>query len=101
MNKAEKYIQDYTRNCSNEYLTDSKSDGLGGYISRRKFTPWLTPDQALKAVEIAREEIYEWLSNNVFEDKYLDLRKMGIEHAFYGYNVDTLISDLKQAMKDE
>lgn len=90
MSKAEKFIQEYTRNCSNECW-----DAEGSYH------PWLTPDQARRAVEIAREEIYEWLNNNVFEDKYLDLRKMGIEYAFYGYKVDTLINDLKQAMKDE
>ena len=95
MSRAEKFISDCTRNCSNTtYLTDDVENP-------EDYTPWLTPDQARKAVEIAREEIYEWLSNNVFEDKYLDLRKMGIEYAFYGYKVDTLINDLKQAMKDE
>ena len=95
MSKAEKFIQDYTRNCSNQSKWDVPNKSII-YIQ-----PWLTPDDARKAVEIAREEIYEWLSNNVFEDKYLDLRKMGIENAFYGYKVDTLINDLKQAMKDE
>lgn len=69
MSRAEKFIQDYTRNCSNEYLTDSKPDGLGGYISRRNFSPWLTPDQARRAVEIAREETYDkirhWLAYHI------------------------------------
>jgi len=69
MSRAEKFIQEYTRNCSNEYLTDSKPDGLGGYISRRKFSPWLTPDQARRAVEIAREEVIEWLKDNA--SKYI------------------------------
>ena len=59
MSKAEKFIQNYTKNCSNEYLTGSKPDGLGGHISRREFSPWLTPDQARRAVEIAREELIE------------------------------------------
>lgn len=80
MSKAEKFIEDCTRNCSNKYLTDSKPDGLGGYISRRKFTPWLTPDQAREAVEIAREEIYEWLEENAAK---------------------SLIHYLKQVMEDE
>ena len=97
MSKAEKFIQDCTRGCSNEsewnYETPTKKVRL--------YHPWLTPDQAKSAVEIAKEEIYEWLSNNVFEDKYLDLRKVGIEYAFYGYKVDTLINDLKQTMQDE
>lgn len=95
MSKSEKFIQDCTRNCSNEMESPLYAN------PKLNFYPWLTPDQARKAVEIAREEIYEWLSNNVFEDKYLDLRKIGIEHAFYGYKVDTLISDLKQAIKNE
>lgn len=94
MNKVEKYIKDNTRKDSNQLEIDEW--GKNGVYNH-----WLTPDQARSAVEIAREEIYEWLSNNVFEDKYLDLRKMRIGNAFYGYKVDTLINDLKQAMKDE
>ena len=68
MSKAEKFISDFTRNCSNEYLTDGKLDGFGGYISRRKFTPWLTPDQARSVAHIAREEtikeVCEWIKYN-------------------------------------
>ena len=90
MSKAEKFIQENTKNCSNEYLTDSKPDGLGGYISRRNFSPWLTPDQARMAVEIAREEIYEWLSENFFN--YFEARISMFEMC---------LDDLKQAMKDE
>lgn len=59
MSRAEKFIEDHIRNCSNGYLTDSKPDGLGGYISRRKFNPWLSIDEARKAVEIAREEVID------------------------------------------
>ena len=97
MSKSEKFIIEHTRNCSNELIAVESRAGKE-VVS---YHEWLTPDQARRAVEIAREEIYEWLSNNVFEDKYLDLRKIGIEYAFYGYKVDTLINDLKQAMKDE
>lgn len=89
MSKAEKFISEHIRNCSNEYLTDSKPDGLGGYISRRNFTPWLTPDQARKAVEIAREEIYEWLSY------HLDTSKMDVDYKF------EVIEELRKAIKDE
>lgn len=46
MSKAEKFIQDYTRKCSNECWWYAQ----GSYYS------WLTPDQARRAVEIAREE---------------------------------------------
>ena len=97
MSRAKKFIQDCTRNCSNELISVESRAGKE-VVS---YHEWLTPDQARKAVEIAKEEIYEWLRDNIFEDKYLDLRKMGIEYAFYGYKVDTLINDLKQAMKDE
>jgi hypothetical protein len=55
MSKAEKFIQDYTRGCSNE---------LEGGV----YHEWLTPEQARAAVEIEREELIEkaveWLYNN-------------------------------------
>lgn len=102
MNKAEKFIKDCTKNCSNEYLTDSKSDGLGGFISRRKFSPWLTPDQARKAVEIAREEIIEkvcsFIADNIGE--YIELKHAN-PTTFIEINGDRFANDLKQAMKDE
>lgn len=49
MSKAEKFIKDYTRNCSNIEYTQG--------VYTPSYHPWLTPEQALKAVEIAREEI--------------------------------------------
>ena len=52
MNKAEQFIQDYTRNCSNELAFENK-DGSKLYHA------WLTPDDAKSAVEIAREEMIE------------------------------------------
>ena len=82
MSRAEKFIQDCTRTCSNELLYDEKE--IVGY------EPWLTLDQARNAVEIAREEIYKWLENNI-----------------YMYNGEcendrtSIINDLKQAMEDE
>lgn len=73
MSKAEKFISDCTRNCSNEYLGDSKSVGHGGTISKRYFTPWLTPDQARRAVEIAREEtlleVAAWINDTFIFSK--------------------------------
>ena len=80
MSKAEEFISDYTRNCSNIEYTQG--------VYTPSYHPWLTPDQARKAVEIAREEIYEWLKEYVYiysDDLYLE----------------GLIRDLKQAMKDE
>ena len=43
MSKAEEYIKAYTRGCSNELV-------YGGYHE------WLTPENALAAVELAREQ---------------------------------------------
>ena len=62
MTKAEQYIQDYQRGCSNELVSVESNEGKK-VIS---YYPWLTPDQARRAVEIAREETIdkacEWLN---------------------------------------
>lgn len=87
MSRAEKFIQDYTSNCYNynSYAQDP--------------IPWLTPDQALRAVEIAREEmlneICEWIDVNYVH--YLDISAKGTLTA----NIRQFIGDLKQAMEDE
>lgn len=86
MSRAEKFISDYTRNCSNEIVGGGWNNGEFVQI----FNPWLTPDQAKTAVEIAREEIYEWLRANLCD--YFDAPRE---------DYDMCINDLKQAMKDE
>ena len=62
MSRAEKFIEDCTRNCSNEYW-----DAEGSYH------PWLSIDEARKAVEIAREEILqnvaEWIKDTFIFSK--------------------------------
>jgi hypothetical protein len=60
MSRAEKFIQDYTRNCSNELQCYD-----GDCNPQIIYNSWLTPDQARRAVEIAKEEIYEWLRINL------------------------------------
>ena len=52
MSKAEEFIKDYTNHCSNEMVFE---DGSGSHL----YEPWLTPEQALRAVEIAREELID------------------------------------------
>ena len=52
MTKAEQFIKDYTNHCSNEMVFE---DGSGSHL----YEPLITPDQALRAVEIAREEMIE------------------------------------------
>ena len=63
MSKSEKFISDCTRNCSNE-LISVESRASKKVIS---YHEWLTPDQARKAVEIARKEILleveEWIKD--------------------------------------
>ena len=86
MSKAEKFIQEHTRNCSNysSYAMDTE--------------PWLTPDQAKNAVGIAREEMIE---------KACDAYCKVCGH--YAHTVPTHIcrhdcryySDFKKALKDE
>jgi hypothetical protein len=76
MSKAKQFIKDYTSGCSNE-LTD------GAYHE------WLTPEQALAAVEIAREELIdkacEWLLKN----------------DSYAKPTELLVRDFKKAMEDK
>lgn len=86
MSKAEKFIDDYTRHCSNEMSLENK-DGL------KLYNAWLTPDDAKCAVEIAREEMTEKVCEYIASNMRCD-----------GYTLQTkskFIKDLKQTMKDE
>ena len=92
MNKAEKFIQENTKDCSNELIAIESKDGKE-VIS---YHEWLTPDQALRAVEIAREETTEKIKR-LLKENYLiksvePLRWVSWEEVF---------NDLKQAMQDE
>lgn len=96
MSKAEKFIEDYTRNCSNEMESPLYAN------PKLNFYPWLTPDQARTAVEIAREEIYEWLQKISFDDyKVADEESYRMGCPYDYIDVYGLINNLKQAMKDE
>jgi trimethylamine:corrinoid methyltransferase-like protein len=91
MSKADKFIQDCTRNCSNLFYRDY----VGGF-DKTVYQSWLTPVQAKEAVEIARKEIYEWLANH-YRDYMHNPTGKKLE-AFFGMD---MINDLKQAMNDE
>ena len=86
MSRAEKFIEKYTRNCSNKI--EWNVEGL-----THDYIPWLTPDQARRAVEIAREEmlneICEWIGKqkDLLEDSFSD--------------PNDFADILKQAVKDE
>jgi hypothetical protein len=92
MSKAEKFIKGCTRNCSNELC--AVEDRFGKKVI--SYHEWLTPDQARKAIEIAKEEELEYI-------KYqLDLRLPEILD-YNGVQVDRedFIKDFVKAMKDE
>lgn len=76
MSKAEEFIREHTRNCSNTtrgYRT--KGASFPSYC-----LPWLSPDQARKAVEIAREEVIEaaaeWMKLYVINHDAIDVFEM-------------------------
>lgn len=81
MSKAEKFIQEHTRNTYNynSYAQDPM--------------PWLSIDEARKAVEIAMEEIYEWLNSH---NDYIV-----VNGSITRFDMEKCIKDLKQAMRDE
>jgi hypothetical protein len=86
MSRAEKLILDYTMNCSNEMAFENK-DGS------KLYHPWISPDDAKSAVEIAKEEMIEKVCEYIASNMRYD-----------GYTLQTkskFIKDLKQAMKDE
>ncbi len=93
MSKAEEFISNCTRNCSNEY--DFPEYFENGIRRLKEYHPWLTPDQARRAVEIARNEIYEWLKEHA--DTYTWYNEFKGESGM----TEDFISDLKQAMTDE
>ena len=90
MSKAEKFIIDSTKNYSNEKRITV------GKISHWEKQPWLTPDEAKKAVEIAREEMFEKVCEFLDNDLccYIKAQDFAIEH-------QRLENDLKQAIRNE
>lgn len=61
--KAEEFIKDCTRCCSNELC--AVEDRFEKKVI--SYHEWLTPEQALKAVELAREELIEKVENVLTE----------------------------------
>ena len=92
MSKAEEFIKAKTRVDSNTTKGYRRRD-----VSIPSYSfPWVTPEVARKAVEIAREEIYNWLANH-YRDYMHNPTGKKLE-AFFGMD---MITDLKQAMKYE
>lgn len=94
MSRAEKFISDCTRNCSNELIAVESRAGKE-VVS---YHDWLTPDQALSAVEIAREEMIEKAC------AYLDLHCNDVkteDNGIAGWIDNEFINNFRQVMKDE
>lgn len=89
MSKAENFISDCTRNCSNLMQVPTLDD-RGNIVP--KTHPWLTPDQARRAVEIRQEEMIEWLDSHWRE--YINVDADGVVCFGHWKN------DLRKAMKD-
>lgn len=74
MTKAEQFIKDCTRDCSNELI--SVQDRFHNEVI--SYREWLTPEQALRAVDMEREELldkaYEWLQKNDSYSKPTELQ---------------------------
>jgi hypothetical protein len=83
MSKAEDYIREHTRHCSNSYW--DKNDGESNY-------PWLTTEESRKAVDIAMEEIIEWIDCHWRE--YTNIDADGVVCFGHWKN------DLRKAIKD-
>lgn len=94
MSKAEKFISDYTRNCSNQSKWGVETPNKSIIYVQ----PWLTPDDARKAVEIARGEMIEKAC------EYLDLHCNEVkteDNGIAGWIDNEFIDNFRKAMKDE
>lgn len=96
MDKVRKFIKDYTMGCSNQLEVVKTIDGTETIL----YHEWLTPEQALAAVEIAREELIdkacEWLRTHSEAD-YLELIPFNYCGAC-NLNKKKMIADFKKAL---
>ena len=93
--KAEKLIKDYTKRCSN--VLCAVEDKYGKKVI--SYHEWLTPEQALSAVAIEREEVIEevlkWLRNNY--RNYMHNPTGEKLEAFFGGD---MITDLEKELEE-
>ena len=97
MSRARQFIKDCTRGCSNELCAVE-------YIDEKKvisYHEWLTPEQALAAVEIAKKEVIERACE--FIDKKANFYRyhyVGEEHECDMVDTRKFIEDFKKVMED-
>lgn len=77
--KAEQFIKDCTRICSNELC--AVEDRYGKKVI--SYHEWLTPSQALTAIQIAKEEwldkAYDWLWEQNCSDNVIKSFRKAVE----------------------
>ena len=93
MSKAEDFIKEHTREFNNASCT------TGEDILRIVYHPWLTPEDALKAVEIAREEVIEKAMAFVNSKFYFNNLHHSIENNSYNC-IEEFFEDFKKAMEE-
>ena len=86
MRKAEQFIQDCTRNCSNEIIGGGWNNGEFVQI----FNLWLTPDQARRAVEIEMEETLKEVKK-----KLLNMLQTSVDNQHFFEQLDEYIDELE------
>ena len=95
MSKAKQFIKDYTKRCSN--VLCAVEDKYGKKVI--SYHEWLTPEQALSAVAIEREEVIEevlkWLRNNY--RNYMHNPTGEKLEAFFGGD---MITDLEKELEE-
>ena len=67
MSKASDFIRDYTKRCSNAIAQAGDKGNFESGAFEVVYQPWLTPENALAAVEIERQEVIE-RAKSFFED---------------------------------
>ena len=94
MSKASDYIRDYTKRCSNAV----EGCNQDAYYSEGLYQPWLTPENALAAMEIAKEE---WLEKalDFFGSNYNSLVDGGVIGVFD--DKEKMIEEFEEFMKGE
>ena len=85
MGRAEKFIHEYTRNCSNVVAYSGMIEGGG-----LRYYKWLTPDVARKAVEIARKETLQEV-----KEKLLYMLNTSIDNKHFFEQLDDYIDELE------
>ena len=86
MSRAEKFIKENTKDCINKSLKEGE------------YYLWLTPNQARRAVEIAREELMENVCQFIQEHHH-EYASWNTEEYELEFNTEQFIQDIKQAMR--